>query len=187
MLCAVGDLGSQAWIYSWHYVKLETLITKSSFFSINTKTHICKAYCNVIDQQTQLGLQQQQWDMQNLARSVVEYGIVTRVWRRKLNHFSHSLSVCNKVNWWRVLGYEIVQQRESRMQQDDIFSETFGFELEMMVCTVRDGTLIDQWQEKHRNVKFSYRSCLSSPLVCSCLKKIVTLGIFSKNFGWKTR
>ena len=30
------------------------------------------------------------------------------------------------------------------MQQDDIFSDTFGFELEMMVCTVRDGTLIDQ-------------------------------------------
>ena len=26
-------------------------------------------------------------------------------------------------------------------------SETFGFELEAMVCAVRDGTLIDQWQE----------------------------------------
>ena len=44
------------------------------------------------------------------------------------------------------------------MQLDDFFSETFGFELEVMVCAVRDGILIDQEQEKHRNVRFSYRS-----------------------------
>ena len=67
------------------------------------------------------------------------------------------------------------------MEQDDFFRETFGFELEVLVCAVRDGT--DTYQEKHRNMKFSYRNCLSSPLVCSCLKKIVTLVIFNENFG----
>ena len=54
-----------------------------------------------------------------------------------------------------------------------------------MVCAVRDGTLIDQWQEKHRHVNFFYWSCLSSPLVCSYLKKTVILGIFGENFDEK--
>ena len=108
-----------------------------------------------------------------------------RYTEKKLNHFSHSLSIGNKFNWWRVPGYEIVQPRESRMQQDGFFSETLGFELEVMVCAVRDGTLIDQWQEKHRNVKFSYQSCLSSPLVCSRLKEDSHFENFRREFRMK--